>query len=272
MPFKPQYTPEEKAQALALLAANAGNIKRTARELRINPITLRAWIKQANPPPDPPPDPQPTGYRAYRQGLGNGSGPPSPVLILDKTRQLADVFEDIAYAALGIAASKLEHASASQAAVIAAISVDKMRLLREQATALSGSAVTMTDEERLSRIRELEQRVAARKALAQRNATPVTPDVPADAETAGVTGVTPDPSEGGGEPGGGEGRGGAGENFSGVGVPSAEVPLAGGVPTDAPGPPENFLAESGSPQEVTAQDTIPGEVTVTPGTVEVTDA
>lgn len=38
-----QFTQADKAQALVTLAANGGNIKRTARDLGVNPNTVRRW-------------------------------------------------------------------------------------------------------------------------------------------------------------------------------------------------------------------------------------
>ncbi len=40
------FTEEDKAQAIATLAANGGNIKRTARDLDVAPATLRRWRTQ----------------------------------------------------------------------------------------------------------------------------------------------------------------------------------------------------------------------------------
>jgi len=39
------YTDDERASALAALAANSGNVKLTARQLGIDPGTLRGWRK-----------------------------------------------------------------------------------------------------------------------------------------------------------------------------------------------------------------------------------
>lgn len=49
----------------------------------------------------------------------------------------------------------------------AGIAVDKMRLLREQATTLSGSTLSPEDKDR--RIKEIQQLAADRRALAQRH-------------------------------------------------------------------------------------------------------
>jgi transposase-like protein len=42
-----KYTETEKAAGLAALAANGGNVKRTARQIRIPPNTLKAWARGA---------------------------------------------------------------------------------------------------------------------------------------------------------------------------------------------------------------------------------
>lgn len=41
-----RFSDADKATGLTLLAANQGNIKRTARELDISPVTLRRWRDQ----------------------------------------------------------------------------------------------------------------------------------------------------------------------------------------------------------------------------------
>jgi transposase-like protein len=38
-----RYTPEQRAQVLAVLKANAGNVKKTSRETSVPPPSIRAW-------------------------------------------------------------------------------------------------------------------------------------------------------------------------------------------------------------------------------------
>jgi len=50
----PPFSPERKNHALQRLAANYGNVARTAAETGISERTLMRWRRQ-NPPPPPPP-------------------------------------------------------------------------------------------------------------------------------------------------------------------------------------------------------------------------
>lgn len=52
MAGRSSYSDEDKASVLAVLAANNGNIKRTARETGIAEGTVRYWAKKAAPPSD----------------------------------------------------------------------------------------------------------------------------------------------------------------------------------------------------------------------------
>jgi transposase-like protein len=109
---KRQYTEAEKATALAALAANDGNVKRTARELGIPGPTLDDW----------------------RRGEGITVG----VLEKQTTRAeaLDTLFERVARLYLGQALRTeiVARSSGRDAVGAAAIALDKLRLLRGEAT------------------------------------------------------------------------------------------------------------------------------------------
>ncbi len=162
---KRTYTPEERDAALAALAANEGNIKRTAVDLGIPPNTLATWRNERSAPKDH----RPEGGKAAR---------------LQAKISLADALERIAWKtvrslpkALRIATAK---GSLSQIAVTLGIAVDKMRLLREQATSLPGSA--LSPEQKDARIAEIKAAAAARRAIAEAEKQVSAPPPPIDAE------------------------------------------------------------------------------------------
>lgn len=107
-----RYSDEDRANALAALAANGGNVNLTARQLGIPETTLRQWSK---------------GQRR----------PEAAQMSEGKKEPLAERFEGIAYALLDHAGESLTDLNARDAIFSAAIAVDKMRLLREQPTAIN---------------------------------------------------------------------------------------------------------------------------------------
>jgi transposase-like protein len=130
-----RYSDNERAEALAMLAANGGALERTAAQLGIPEATLRHWA---------------TGRRH-----------PGPVhLYGEKKAQLSGRLEDLAHLLLDEMArpAKRRAASLQQAATSFAIAVDKMRLLREQPTMIPGPAPDprkMTDEQLTAEIESL---------------------------------------------------------------------------------------------------------------------
>lgn len=80
-----------------------------------------------------------------------------------KKVDLADEFERIAYLLLGgVTPDKIATASVQQVMTSAGIAVDKMRLLRDQATSIAGKE--LSDEDRERELRELAERVRQRRA------------------------------------------------------------------------------------------------------------
>lgn len=106
-----QYTEDDKATALAMLAAHDGNLAATQLATGIPDATIAYW----------------------RDGGGITSGVTNK--LAGKKVELADAFERIAERAIAaMTDTKMLDAPLNQLGTVAGIAVDKMRLLREQAT------------------------------------------------------------------------------------------------------------------------------------------
>lgn len=127
------YNAEEKAACLAIVEACGGNVAKAARQTGVPERTLRYW---------------------HREGIG--ISPDTAKLAEVKTRDLAQLFEDHARDAMMLAVNRLDDPETTYADTIrgAAIAVDKMRLLREQATTITQEAPA-TIEDKQTRLREL---------------------------------------------------------------------------------------------------------------------
>ena len=123
------WTDREKAQALVVLDLCNGDVTDAANKLGIARQSLEQWRDNK-------------GVNSDVQELRR----------IGKT-YLADMWEAIAEKALGKIPEKLEHSSAAQLATIAAIAVDKMLLLRGQATEITEHR--MPQEEALNRLSAL---------------------------------------------------------------------------------------------------------------------
>lgn len=120
-----EWTDREKGSALAALAANGGNVSKTARQLEIPRTTLRLWAR---------------GLRQNADVAEIGR---------QKKSTLADEFERVAEQMVAETLG-MEHdpkESRYTKMMCAAIAVDKMRLLREQATSIGGKTPELTDDE-----------------------------------------------------------------------------------------------------------------------------
>lgn len=107
-----QYTEDDKAAALAMLAAHDGNYTSTALALGIPVSTLHQWA-------------------AYGIGINEAVSAKTD----GKKLELADAFERIAERAIAaMTDTKMADAPLNQLGTVAGIAVDKMRLLREQAS------------------------------------------------------------------------------------------------------------------------------------------
>jgi len=136
-----KYSDREKGEALTLLQSNGGNVKQTAAQLDMPLVTLWEWAKGRVHP----------DVTTLKEGM---------------KIELAERMEKLAESCLNLLTpEKLENSTAAQLATITGIAIDKMRLLREQATTISNAAIT--DEERLRELQELMQRLRQRQLEAQ---------------------------------------------------------------------------------------------------------
>jgi transposase-like protein len=131
-----RYSDEERANALAALAANGGNFAKTARDLGIPRRTLQDWHKGTIHPE-----------------AAENSAP--------KKTALTEQFENLAYQMLEIAFAKAAELDAKAATVAAATAVDKMLLLRGKPTSIYDTPIS--DEERNQRLAALLERWRARQ-------------------------------------------------------------------------------------------------------------
>jgi transposase-like protein len=127
------YSDQEKIAALEVLQANDGQIRRTAELLGIPPVTLIAWKQEAD---------------AGRIGDVERLRPLIRKVLDEECEAAAREF--IAAARLP---DKVEKAGTLQLMTSAGIAIDKMRLLREQATSIHTQQ--LSDEERIARLNEL---------------------------------------------------------------------------------------------------------------------
>lgn len=130
-----RYSDQERAEALARLDSNAGNVARTARELAIPRITLLGWRD----------DPFAAGVSELRQ---------------QKRAALADDLEDLAAEMIPVLHEKLGSASFHALVVGLGVVIDKLRLLRAEATEIV-EAEALTEDERRARVAELFVRAGA---------------------------------------------------------------------------------------------------------------
>jgi transposase-like protein len=133
------YSDDERAAALAALAANGGNVRRTARGLGIPRATLEHWA------------------RGDRHPEAAEDGAPKKAL-------LADLLEGHAYRLLELAMEpeRLAGATTQQLMTAFGIAVDKMRLLRSLPTQINANEFAdLTDAELDARIQACQRVIAA---------------------------------------------------------------------------------------------------------------
>jgi len=104
------YSDADKAKALIALDLNGGNVKYTAQQIDIPRKTLATWKD------------------------GNHLNEDVASLRHNKTKDLADKFEELAHLYIGQAKQTIDSAKGTNAITGAAVAVDKMRLLRDQST------------------------------------------------------------------------------------------------------------------------------------------
>lgn len=134
-----RYTPEDRAAALAALAANQGNVARTARQCGVPRPTLIRWMQeqarvsgQSDTRPTPVPTPEKTTppYPTARR---------TAAILPIAVDALATVFERVARLYLKRAESEeaVGKTSGKDAVIAAATATDKSRLLRDEPTAIN---------------------------------------------------------------------------------------------------------------------------------------
>jgi transposase-like protein len=134
---KRQYSDSEKAEYLAALDANGGNLRHTARQTGIALATLQGWAQ------------------------GRGVSSDCSDLRTQKKEALSDRLEVIAHSLVDAIPSAISGANLQQITTSLAIAIDKMLLLKGQPTEITPVS-NMTDEERLRRLTELVQKAMAR--------------------------------------------------------------------------------------------------------------
>lgn len=133
---KRQYSDNDKAVALATLDANGGNVKQTAKVLKIPESTLTDWAKN------------------------RGVHPEVTDIREEKKRGLAEKLEEVAHALTGNILIRAESELSilvpmKDVATSLGIVVDKMQLLKGAPTAISKDVSDVTNEDRANRILEL---------------------------------------------------------------------------------------------------------------------
>lgn len=110
-----EYSDEFKAEAIATLKANEGNVTRTAAQLGMPASTLYNW----------------------RDGIGNKGTPTE--LGNEKKESLAGRLEEIAWTLAGHLddPDKIQSAAISTIGTTFGIVIDKMRLLRDESTEIT---------------------------------------------------------------------------------------------------------------------------------------
>jgi transposase-like protein len=149
---KRKYTDEEKAACLAALAASGGNLSQAARSSGVPRNTLRRWLEEQQAAPPAP-------SVATPKKEPSDTPPTLAALVPVVAGKLADKLEAIAHRIADVMPGKIEASSLPQLAVSLGITIEKMRLLREQATSIGKD---LTDDERTERLRELAERVRSR--------------------------------------------------------------------------------------------------------------
>lgn len=123
------HSDAQKAEALAALAANGGNVARTARQIGVPATTLTKWSKGVNVNGD-------VTEKGEEKRIG-----------------LADRLETLAHQIVDRLPEKFDDATAQQLATTLGITVDKMQILRGKPSQINQE--TADPERRRERIAEL---------------------------------------------------------------------------------------------------------------------
>lgn len=136
-PARRSYTPADRAAAMACLAANAGNVKRTAKECGVAHRTVRDWAAAAVVDPALPiPAPAPLTRPYFAPDVAEPFfGPsPAPAMAAEARRVAADALACIRRKLAG----PLDNLSLKDLVAVYGVCVDKAVLL--EAAAPAGSA------------------------------------------------------------------------------------------------------------------------------------
>lgn len=137
---KRQYSDNEKAAALAFLDFNGGNVEKSAKALGIPRKTLDEWAKGRN-------------QNAEVADLRH-----------EKKEDICELIDTAVREMIQGSAGKAMEANISQLWTSIGIAVDKMQLLKGEATLITKDATARTNEDRATRILELVKPAAARGA------------------------------------------------------------------------------------------------------------
>ena len=149
-PKQRKYSDEEKAEVLAALKVNGGNIKLTTIETGVPWATIKQWS---------------VGLYIHPTVIASNA---------EKLEALDKRLENLSHQLCGAIPGKMDEATLQQTAVSLGILIDKMRLLREQSTSISGKAET-TDDELLEQLRRLAAQRIRRGIPPQENQPPELP-------------------------------------------------------------------------------------------------
>jgi hypothetical protein len=119
MAVRRKYSDQERAEALAALAANGGNVYRTSRQLGIPRKNLERWA------------------------AGEAVHPDVAEMAHEKKATLAERFTALAEKLVGVADAKAHELNAKDAVIAAGVAVDKARLLQGESTPASITADVM---------------------------------------------------------------------------------------------------------------------------------
>lgn len=135
---KRRYSDDDRANALAALAANGGNVNKTAKEIGVPPKTIENWAKGDRHP--------------EAANLGEL-----------KKLPMADALELVAWKLLGRIDELSDKGPLNQTSVSFGIAIDKMRLLRNQPTSINQNDLAILSDD------ELDKRLAAMENRAAKN-------------------------------------------------------------------------------------------------------
>lgn len=128
-PRRRRYTDADRASALAALDANENNLRKTSRDTGISVSTLKGW-------------------RDTRILEGTQ-------VRTQKKADLADKLEAVAHTLVGAIPDKVHEANLQQIATSLGIAIDKLRLLRDESTAIEEVRTSDAKQRLIERLTKL---------------------------------------------------------------------------------------------------------------------